>query len=235
MSGSLKTDSLKITLHRMDPLAQMSGKILGLFLDDSEKIDMDKPIKPNCCEKTKAVFSCPCAFFSYACKNNIEPCLEMTESLMSKDPGIIPGAEIQRFSRDDNTFGILILKPGQRPGLKLDKIKEFREDGVSIKSIGSSIKDVLLCINDVPALIGTYQKLKDIANELNRLDTLHPVAKRTYLKCFPDLLKDYAISEQPGAVAGGGSIDVLVADDSSDDRTDGIRESLLPADSGAQI
>ena len=142
MPGSLKTDSLKITLHRMDPMVQISGKILGLFLDDSEKIDMDKPTKPNCCEKTKAVFSCPCAFFSYACKNNIEPCLEMTESLMSKDPSIIPGAEIQRFSKEMNTYAMIILKQNQRPGLKLDEIKEFREDGVPVKSIGSSIKDV---------------------------------------------------------------------------------------------
>ena len=71
MPGTLKTNDLKITLHNADPLVQISGKILGLFLDDSEKIDMDSPIKPNCCEKTRAIFSCPCAFFSYACKNNI--------------------------------------------------------------------------------------------------------------------------------------------------------------------
>ncbi len=226
MSGSLKTDSLKVTLHRMDPMAQISGQILGLFLDYSEKIDMDKPIKPTCCEKTKAVFSCPCAFFSYACKNNIEPCLEMTGSLMNKDPSIIPGAEIQRFSSENSAVGLLILRAGQRPGLKLDEIKEYSCEGVSVNGIDSSINDVLLCINDAPALIGPYQKLKDIAMELNQLDILHPVAKRTYLKCFPDLLKDYAISEQPGAVSGGGA---------KADRTAGIRDSLLPADDGAQI
>ena len=159
----------------------------------------------------------------------------LDDESLNKGPGIIPGAEIQRFSKEINTFSMIILDSNQRDGLKLEEIKEFREDGVSVKSIGSSINDVLLCINGVPALLGPFQKLKDISNELDRLDILHPVAKRTYLKCFPDLLKDYAISEQPGVVAGAGSIDVVIADGSSDDRKDGIRDSLLPADEGAQI
>lgn len=222
MSGSLKTNDLKITLHLINPVAQISGKILGLFLDDSEKIDMDKTIKPTCCEKTKAIFSCPCAFYNWGCKKDIEPCLQMTESFMSKDPSEIPGAEIQRFSTEVDTLGMIILKEDQSQKLKLSKVEELDE---------TTSTEVLLCINDAPALIGPYKKLKDISTELNKFEFLNPTAKRTYLKCFPDLLKGYAISEQPGVIAGAGSIDVVIADGDGG----GIRDSLLPAEEAMHL
>ena len=46
---------------------------------------------------------------------------------------------------------------------------------------------------------------------------------------LPDLLKDYAISEQPGVVASCGSINAVAPG------VDGIRDSLLHTNERAQI